>query len=95
MNIVKPYFDDEDWIEINDDYEDRIVITERKSKYKHKITVPFDMNGPEQSEIITWCTENFGRGGRKERWRFGWLDKNYTFYFKQEGDVTLFLLRWV
>jgi hypothetical protein len=95
MNIVKPYFDDEDWIEIKDD-EDRVIHTERRSKYKHKITVKRTYDTKyDAAEIYNWCTDNFGEGGRQRSWRRAWVGHDLTFFFKDEANVTLFLLRWV
>jgi hypothetical protein len=73
-----------------------ILVSERKSKYKHKITVKrqFDTKY-NPHDMMTWCTENFGEGGRKQKWRRGWVGDDATFYFRDEGAVTLFLLRWL
>jgi hypothetical protein len=92
---VNPVFDDEDWIEVTD-MEESIMLTERKSKYKHKVTVPSDFTGDLERSIRDWCTEQFGAGGRNRhlRWRFGWVQNKSTFYFKNDCDVSLFLLRW-
>jgi len=44
--------------------------------------------------IRTWCEQSFGPGGRKQRWRFGWTGSDNTFYFRNEKDALLFVLRW-
>lgn len=73
-----------------------MITQERKSKYKHKITFSPSRAGSEHHEIKEWCEHNFGPGGRsrKLRWRFGWTDKEDTYYFKSGKDATLFTLRW-
>jgi len=69
-----------------------MITQERKSKYKHKIT--FTGTDKREQEMSLWCEEMFGPGGRKWRWRFGWIGKNTTFYFKSGKDAMLFTLRW-
>lgn len=73
-----------------------MIVTERKSKYKHKITVPRTWAIGEGSETAMreWCEKRFGPGGRKERWRFGWVQTDSTFYFKSSKDAMLFTLKW-
>ena len=73
----------------------QMITQERKSKYKHKITMPANWaNGNE--EMRDWCIQNFGPGGRSRhlRWRYGWLDNDVTFYFRRSKDAMLFTLRW-
>jgi hypothetical protein len=97
MNTISTFYD-EDWIEVEMDFteEQRVMVTERKSKYKHKVTVPTDFTGDLEATMRAWCKDTFGEGGRNKnlRWRSGWTDKHTTFYFKHDGDVSLFLLRW-
>jgi len=78
-----------------------MITQERKSKYKHKITMsrPADSNfqwaNPKvNAEMLEWCEQRYGPGGRKSRWRFGWTDKNSTFYFRSSKDAMMFTLRW-
>ena len=75
-----------------------MITQERKSKYKHKITMPRgkdSWNKPKvEPDMISWCEQSFGPGGRKNRWRFGWTDKDSTFYFKSGKDAMMFTLRW-
>lgn len=76
-----------------------MITQERKSKYKHKITMtrqtPNDWSAPKvNAEIIAWCEQSYGPGGRKHRWRFGWTDKHSTFYFRSPKDAMMFTLRW-
>ena len=35
-----------------------------------------------------WCIEHFGKSGVR------WFEKQQKFYFKDERDMTLFILRW-
>lgn len=84
---------------INTDFvkrNDSMITQERKSKYKHKITITPSWAGSEHREIQAWCEQNFGQGGRskKLRWRFGWTDKTDTYYFKSSKDAMMFTLRW-
>jgi hypothetical protein len=73
---------------------DRTMITqERKSKYKHKITVPKASINREE-EMREWCEQSYGPGGRKQRWRFGWIQEDSTFYFRSSKDAMMFTLRW-
>lgn len=72
-----------------------MIIQERKSKYKHKISFTSEVK-VRQSEVREWCEKTFGPGGRsrKFRWRMGWTDKTDTYYFKSGKDAMLFSLRW-
>jgi hypothetical protein len=45
---------------------------------------PLNIN--EQAQ--TWCQEKYGRSGVR------WFKKSDKFYFKNEKDLTMFLLRW-
>lgn len=76
-----------------------MILSERKSKYKHKITIPrksWPSSGDAAGEhsMREWCGDSFGPGGRKMRWRFGWTDKDSTFFFKSSKDAMMFTLRW-
>ena len=84
------------WINVDMSVESRTMITqERKSKYKHKITMPANWDNG-HDEMRDWCEQSFGPGGRSRhlRWRYGWLDNDVTFYFKSGKDAMLFTLRW-
>lgn len=70
-----------------------MMVAKRKSKYKHKITVPKASINREE-EMRSWCEQIYGPGGRKESWRFGWIENDSTFYFKHGKDASMFLLRW-
>jgi hypothetical protein len=37
---------------------------------------------------IEWCNEYFGKSGSR------WFEKKKKFYFKDEKDMTMFILRW-
>jgi hypothetical protein len=70
-----------------------MITQERKSKYK----VMFNSQMvARHNEIQAWCRQSFGPGGRsrKLRWRFGWTDKQDTYYFKNSKDAMMFTLRW-
>ena len=73
-----------------------MITQERRSKYKHKITITPSLAGSEHHEMKEWCEQTFGPGGRskKLRWRFGWTDKTDTYYFKSSKDAMMFTLRW-
>lgn len=78
-----------------------MITQERKSKYKHKITMTrqpdanYQWSSPKvNAEMLEWCEQSYGPGGRKHRWRFGWTDKNSTFYFRSPKDAMMFTLRW-
>ena len=47
-------------------------------------STPLDINEQAQS----WCRERFGRPGAR------WFEKKDKFYFKNEKDLTMFLLMW-
>jgi len=47
-------------------------------------STPLDINEQAQS----WCRERFGRAGVR------WFEKKDKFYFKNEKDLTMFLLMW-
>ena len=70
-----------------------MLVSERKSKYKTKVM--FKGSGQSHSQMHEWCTEKFGPGGRKFRWRRGWIEENTTFYFRNQKDASMFILRWM
>ena len=37
---------------------------------------------------LAWCREHFGKSGAR------WFEKDKKFYFKDEKDVTMFILRY-
>lgn len=45
---------------------------------------PPDIN--EQAQL--WCKERFGKSGAR------WFEKKDKFYFKDEKDLTMFILKW-
>lgn len=87
------------WVNINHEdlyyQETKMITQERKSKYKHKVMFT-GQSIKRHDEIMEWCNQSFGPGGRskKLRWRFGWTDKTDTYYFKSSKDAMMFTLRW-
>jgi len=73
-----------------------VITYEKKGKSKHIIQIRPRWGSWDVSNARDWCTEIFGIGGRnkKYRWRYGWTDKQCTFYFKDEKDATMFYMRW-
>lgn len=80
------------------------MITTRKSKYKYKVTMPSNWDNG-HDEMIDWCTQSFGTGGRhkKFRWRFGLpgekfeahANVNYMdFLFDSKLDAMIMCLKW-
>ena len=47
-------------------------------------TTPLDLN--EQAQA--WCKERFGTSASR------WFEKKDKFYFRNEKDLTLFILKW-
>lgn len=41
-----------------------------------------------RDQAIAWCQEQFGRSGAR------WFGKDGKFYFKDEKDMSMFILRW-
>jgi hypothetical protein len=39
-------------------------------------------------QATEWCVNQFGKSGAR------WFEKEKRFYFKDEKDMTLFILRW-
>lgn len=74
-----------------------MITQERKSKFKHKITITRKQEWgiPKiEPEMRQWCEDNYGPSGRRNRWRYGWTDDQATFYFRQPKDAMMFTLRW-
>ena len=46
---------------------------------KHRNVVP---------DAIAWCEQCFGKMG------YRWFEKQRKFYFQNEKDMTLFMIRW-
>jgi hypothetical protein len=70
-----------------------MIVQERKSKYKTKITISGNSANADR-DMMQWCETNYGPGGRKNRWRSGWTGNDTTFYFKEKKDANWFTLRW-
>ena len=57
----------------------------------HWVSLPVtDKNKYENTtELATeWCQEQYGKSGSR------WFEKERKFYFKNEKDMTMFILRW-
>jgi hypothetical protein len=83
-----------------------MAMIERMSKHEYKVAVkinkPYADADDDLREIIKWCKEKFGRGGRNKKyvWRYGWVTsfgtgREDTFYFKFEKDALFFCMRWL
>ncbi len=73
----------------------------RKSKNQYSIELGKVLSKPytteDKDEVMQWCKEHFGIGGRHTncKWRYGWVDRTSDFfYFKSEQDALYFVLRW-
>ena len=73
----------------------------RKSSHEFRVSladtslVPY--TGSQILEVINWCKETYGPGGRNPRckWRYGWVSRDKdTFYFRNEKDALFFVLKW-
>lgn len=40
------------------------------------------------TEPTNWCNEYFGKSGAR------WFEKDHKFFFKDEKDMSMFILRW-
>ena len=76
-----------------------MITVSRKTKTPYVINVENDDN---RDQLIDWCTEQFGKGGRDatRRWRFGWVNDQYgklilKFHFKHHQDASWFALMWL
>jgi hypothetical protein len=71
-----------------------MITTERKSKYKIKVT--FTEERPNRTDVHNWLYDTFGEGGRSKKlsWRYGWTSTGENYYFKNEADAAFFVLRW-
>ena len=47
-------------------------------------------------QMRKWCEEQLGPGGRNAKydWRFGWTGDKNIFYFRNQEDVTAFVMRF-
>lgn len=70
----------------------------RKSKHEYRIDLNPKYTHDELHEMLAWCKENFGEGGRNNKclWRYGWITKNvkYVLYFRHEKHALFFCMRW-
>lgn len=61
----------------------------------HRVTLFPDVFGPQETEILTWCVENFGYGCDNEVWDLLMSDRTAHFTFLKETDAMAFRLRWI
>ena len=55
----------------------------------HWVSLPTDPDKePVTEQALAWCQEQFGTSSRR------WFEKQGRFYFKDEQDLTMFILRW-
>ena len=52
--------------------------------------------GSEWRDMENWCTEVYGRPSLDGFWTPGrrWYVNNQKFWFREESDLTMFILRW-
>ena len=61
----------------------------------HYITIQWWNTIP---QIVEWCEETFGKEDPVSTWAPGkrWYQANYnSIWFRDEADLTVFLLRWL
>ena len=60
--------------------------------YPYKYTMPMRKRDPEWRNQLEWMIKTYGRrtGTTKDRWRA----HNGCYWFRDESDLTLFILRW-
>ena len=55
----------------------------------HWVSLPQEPDQPPVTEqAIVWCNSNLGKPGSR------WFEKKDKFYFKNEQDMTMFILKW-
>lgn len=54
----------------------------------HWVSLPITESGNKTVEALNWSADNFGKSGHR------WFEKEGKFYFKDEKDMTVFILRW-
>lgn len=55
----------------------------------HWVSLAFDPEKTDNTEnALEWAKEQFGKSGAR------WFEKNKKFYFKDEKDMSMFILRW-
>lgn len=57
-------------------------------KYKWIELAETDDSSKSVNNVKTWCQERFGKEGVR------WFEKKDKFYFKDEKDLTMFILKW-
>lgn len=63
---------------------------------KHEVILPLKKFEGQETEILTWCYENFGNRDDNGLWDFwAWsADAAVYFTFLKETDAMAFRLRW-
>jgi hypothetical protein len=53
-------------------------------------------HNPEWNEMIEWCVQMFGPTAKDGVWTPGerWYANNAKFWFRDEADLLMFILRW-
>lgn len=56
----------------------------------HWVSLPIDENTQPNyiEDAVNWCIEYFGKSGNR------WMHKQHVFYFKDEKDLGIFILKW-
>jgi len=55
----------------------------------HWVSLAFDPKAADKTnEALAWCQRNFDKSGSR------WFEKEKRFYFKDEKDMTVFILKW-
>lgn len=55
----------------------------------HWVSTAQDPDAADNTEdAITWCKEHFGKSGHR------WYENQKKFFFKDERDMSMFILRW-
>ena len=67
----------------------------RVYEYGASVTGDFDQNRTKLiNDMRDWCNDTFGPKPYGEYYGDRWMVSNSTFWFKNERDRTMFLLRW-
>ena len=55
----------------------------------HWVSVASDSEADSDiNKVVEWCKEYFGKSGSR------WFEQNRKFYFRDEKDMSMFILRW-
>lgn len=87
VTINSSVFDD-----INLEEQDRPMETGKAKGWLgeyHWVSLAKKVNEDDKSnQAVSWCEENLGKSGSR------WFEKDSKFYFKDEKDMSMFILRW-